>query len=280
MTRSDDQLLGQLRQALVDPDLAPGPGELARLHQALAASRSAPHRLVADEGSRPRFAGRRSPRLVVAGAMVVAALGAFAGGVAANSLPGPLRSAAYDMGLPVSSPALVAAEAAEMQLRAALVDRSRGDVLEASAVLRQRLGALAGSDRRKAYPAGAKLLAEAVSFLAAESPGSQPPSTESPTIPPETTTPEGSQGGGSSEPSTTEPSDGGSTDSGQNGNTSTQESASTTTTAPTGDSASGTGGDSTTGGQSASPGTDTSGTSGDTSSGQSSGDTTTTSTDN
>ncbi|MHB1582943.1 MAG: hypothetical protein ACYC0E_04205, partial [Acidimicrobiales bacterium] len=191
MSRTDEELFGRLRAALLDPDLAPGPAETARFRRALAAEPSSPPRVTAAS-TRRRLTRRASPWLVVVGAMVLAALGAFGGGVAANNLPGPLRAAAYDLGLPVSSPALVATDAAESQLRAALGRRDRAGVEHASAALRQRLGALTGSDRSEAGPAAAKLLAQATAFLASGPPGSRPPSTVLPVKPPETTTPDGS----------------------------------------------------------------------------------------
>ncbi|HVC71522.1 MAG TPA: hypothetical protein VNC61_14805 [Acidimicrobiales bacterium] len=203
MTRSDDELLDALRDALVPPDLSPGPMETARFRQALEAGRADPRPRRAIAWRALRF----PPGLVAAGAVFVAALGAIGGGVAADTLPGPLRTAAYDMGLPVSSPALVTAQGAETALRHALQAGDRMEVVVEAAALRQRLSALDPADRLKVDPEGITLLAKADAFLAANPPPGQAPIESSPTGPPEASTTEPPEASTSVPPeaSTTEP---------------------------------------------------------------------------
>ena len=78
--------------------------------------------------------------------------------------PAP-RSVAYDAGLPVSSPALVAAEEAESTLAEALPSQDRSVIASDATVLRQRLSALDPSDRATADPRAERLLSEADALL-------------------------------------------------------------------------------------------------------------------
>lgn len=222
MSPSDEELLDALRQALVPGTLVPGEEEMALFHRALTDGPLVP----SPEPARPRI----TPRWVLTGAAAaaVAALGAFGGGVAADTLPGPLRTAAFDLGLPVSSPALAGARGVESELQAALSARDRSAVAADSTVLRQRLTELDTADRAQAEPEADALLVAADNFLAANpapAEGSQPgpgstepsePTTTEPTEQPGRTTtseptdnPGGSDSGspsGSSE--TTSPTDG------------------------------------------------------------------------
>ena len=176
MTVTDDELLAQLRDALVTRDAAaPSPAEMARFHEA--AGRWGPGARIGAGArggatSRLRLAWdawralppRLSPALVGAAA-ALGVLGLFGGAVAANTLPGPLRSVAYDAGLPVSSPALVAAEQAESTLQQALPSQDRSAIASDAAVLRQRLSVLDPSDRATADPKAERLLSEAEALL-------------------------------------------------------------------------------------------------------------------
>jgi hypothetical protein len=182
MTVTDDALLAALRDALVTGDAAePSPEEMALFHEILAgASAGAP----IGAGGRIRTGARRgtasrlrlgwdawralpprvSPALFGAAA-ALGVLGLLGGAVAANTLPGPLRSVAYDAGLPVSSPALMAAEGAESALQGALRSKDRSTIASDVAVLRQRLSALDPSDRATADPKAQRLLSEAAVLL-------------------------------------------------------------------------------------------------------------------
>ncbi len=203
MTVSDQELLGALRDALVTDDAsAPSPAEMARFHEAVARGRAgtgsgaiARARLAWDAWR--ALPPRLSPALVGAAA-AVAVLGVFGGAVAANTLPGPLRSAAYDVGLPVSSPALVAAEGAETALQGALSSKDRSAIASDVSVLRARLSVLDASDRATAGPEAQRLLSEADVLLAHDT-NAAPTSGSTPS-----TSTGGSTGGGTTAtPSTT-----------------------------------------------------------------------------
>ncbi|MHB8439134.1 MAG: hypothetical protein ACYDD4_08230 [Acidimicrobiales bacterium] len=199
MTGPNDELLGVLREALVLPDLAPSAEEMAHFEQLLDPLRSGAGPI--SRVRRPEWRDHVVPRgLVAAGVFLLAGLGAFGGGVAVNSLPGPLRTAAYDLGLPVSSPSLVAAEAAESALSSALAARDRSAVIADVPVLARCVAALGSADRSNVEPAASALLARAAEFLAAT--GKAPAPAE-----PGDSNEQGTTNGGSSQliPATTEP---------------------------------------------------------------------------
>jgi hypothetical protein len=129
---TDLELFSQLRDALDTPPVRPDAASLARLHATLAelelecapVSITTPvrHRTATPRSSairRRRVAGRSS--ILVAGAVAAAlTAGVAAAAVATNTLPGPTRAFAYDVGLPVTSPSLYHAQQTETQLRHAL----------------------------------------------------------------------------------------------------------------------------------------------------------------
>ena len=205
MTVTDDELLAQLRDALVTGDAAaPSAAEMTRFHDAAGRWGSGARIGAGARGgatSRLRLAWdawralppRLSPALVGAAA-ALGVLGLFGGAVAANTLPGPLRSVAYDAGLPVSSPALVAAEQAESTLQQALPSQDRSAIASDAAVLRQRLSVLDPSDRATADPKAERLLSEAEALLEHGTATSTTRSTASSA--PTSAAPGGSSGGG------------------------------------------------------------------------------------
>lgn len=202
MKRSDDELLKAVRDALVPPEVSPGNSELARFYQALAAGRSSS----AGRRSVAWRSARVPPVLIGVGTLLVGVLGAFGGGVAANSLPGPLRSAAYDIGLPVSSPALVAVQSTETELRSDLHARARAAVVADVGLLQHRLAALDPGDSTQAEPGAESLLAEADAFLATTGPPSEKPPGSGTTEQPEPNGTGGSDSGAAQpESSTTQP---------------------------------------------------------------------------
>src|ERR1700722_6395545 len=125
---TDLELLSQLHDVLAAPPVRPDAQSLARLHETLAEleRESGPvsittavrHRTSGERAHdrRRRFAGRSS---VLVASAVAAALTASvaAAAVATNTLPGPMRAIAYDVGLPVVSPSLFRAQQTETQLR-------------------------------------------------------------------------------------------------------------------------------------------------------------------
>ena len=213
MTASDEELLSALRDALMTNDAhTPSQAEMARFHEAAALGRAGAG--VGPRAGRGAMARARlrwevwralppwpSPALVGAAA-VLGVFGVFGGAVAANALPGPLRSVAYDVGLPVSSPALEAAEAAESALQGAISSRDRPAIQSDVTVLRQRLSVLDASDRATADPKARRLLSDALALLVRDtSTTTTPGSTTSSTSNAGTTA--GSSGGTTSTPSTT-----------------------------------------------------------------------------
>jgi hypothetical protein len=129
---TDLELLSQLRDVLDTPPVRPDAASLARLHATLAElehesepvsiTAAVPHRTLTQRSTpsrRRRLAGRSS--VLVAGAVAAAlTAGVAAAAVATNTLPGPTRAFAYDVGLPVTSPSLYHAQQTEAQLRQAL----------------------------------------------------------------------------------------------------------------------------------------------------------------
>jgi hypothetical protein len=128
---TDFELLAQLGDALDTPPVRPDAASLARLHATLtelelesepvAITTAVRRHTVAQRSAarRRRVAGRSS--ILVAGAVAAAlTAGVAAAAVATNTLPGPTRAFAYDVGLPVTSPSLYHAQQTEAQLRQAL----------------------------------------------------------------------------------------------------------------------------------------------------------------
>jgi hypothetical protein len=129
---TDLELLAQLRDALDTPPVRPDAASLARLHATLAElehesepvsiTTAVRHRGATQRSTPPRrrrVAGRSS--ILVASAVAAAlTAGVAAAAVATNTLPGPARAFAYDVGLPVTSPSLYQAQQTEAQLRHAL----------------------------------------------------------------------------------------------------------------------------------------------------------------
>lgn len=110
---TDDELLAVLGSAMALPAQEPPPAAIEDL-RSLLAQRSRPRR---GDGLAARLARRAwrptgwRARLAVAGAGAAAV--AFAGGTAfalGAPMPAPVRSLAYDLGLPVTPPAVVAAQ--------------------------------------------------------------------------------------------------------------------------------------------------------------------------
>ena len=103
--------------------------------------------------------------IVVALLSTFAILGMAGGAVAADNFPGPTRAIAYELHLPVSSPALVAAKNAESQLRASLERGDRSEVKTGILELRIRLHALDSADLHSIYQDASSLLRAAQEYL-------------------------------------------------------------------------------------------------------------------
>ena len=177
----DDVLLAALGTALAPDPVEPGPEAMAALYQALDTRRPD----VTEDGSAvvipfapPKrrsatWAGIHRLRHPVAAAVVVGVLatsGVAAAGVATDHLPGPTRSVAYALGLPVTSPALQSAKGTMNQLSVTLAAHNLAQVRATAALLRTELAGLSAADRGSIRVLADDLLTRADSFdLAAAS---------------------------------------------------------------------------------------------------------------
>lgn len=137
---TDDELLAALSTSLAPEPMAPPADGLIALRRALAGT---PGR------SGNRWLQWRRPLVAVgvsAGVLLGGAGAAFAAGVA----PEPLRAAAYDIGLPVDSPALSTARHEEAQLRRDLASAATSaDTAAAARSFAAQLSRLSRSDQQK-----------------------------------------------------------------------------------------------------------------------------------
>jgi hypothetical protein len=130
---TDVELLAHLEGALSAPPVRPDDVTMARLYATLE------ELAIEDEPVNiATAAARRSsrqltlPRRTVARSSVIAAsalafalsAGVAAAAVATNTLPGPTRAIAYDLGLPVTSPSLFRAEQSAAALRQSIVSKN------------------------------------------------------------------------------------------------------------------------------------------------------------
>jgi len=179
----DATILAALAESLAPEPASPPVAAIVALHEALArraddavAAAVAPDATVAPVvalSSAGRW-GRRGGALhrlrhPVAAAVAVAVLttgGVAAAAVATDHLPGPTRAVAYDLGLPVTSPALAAAQGTLAALQAAVAS---GDVTRtriSAALLRTELAALSSSDRATIQASATAALTRADALVA------------------------------------------------------------------------------------------------------------------
>ena len=160
-----DELLGRLGACLLADPAAPDADERAALHRALE------HSPTPSVPSRPT--GRQWRRFRRPVAATIAATIVLSGGAAAavetNTLPGPLRSLAVTLGLPVAPTALTQAQNALSDLARALTARDPVAVRTDLASLEAALPQLSPSDRADLGPGLADVIAQAQIFLAAQS---------------------------------------------------------------------------------------------------------------
>ena len=158
--RPDDGLEGRLRDALRAEVLVPDQATWARMEEALA-ELATPVGAGGPRGvaRRPR-AGWRASALALSLASALTA-SAAAAAVATNTLPGPLRSIAYHLGLPVTSPGLYQAQQETTQLRASLHAHQRARVKSIGESLATHLRTLDATDRATIQATADGLLAEA-----------------------------------------------------------------------------------------------------------------------
>jgi hypothetical protein len=162
---TDDDLLDLLATALAPESIRPTPAEHEQLRLTLACE-SVP----AERPQTPRklISLRRLPHPVAA-AVVVAALttGGAAAAVKTDTLPGPLRSLASAVGLPVTSPALQQVDNDLTALRTALQLGDASAIRSDAAVLGRDLDALNPDDRVTVDGEVNLLLAQADGWLSA-----------------------------------------------------------------------------------------------------------------
>jgi len=115
--RSDEELLAQLRETFPPSSVTPDEMARQRLLDALALDNVVSVDAYESRSSRLRRRfGSHASALTLSAVGVLALGGVAAAAVATNTLPGPTRAIAYDLGLPVTSPALVQARSQLHQL--------------------------------------------------------------------------------------------------------------------------------------------------------------------
>lgn len=155
MTDHDQELLGRLGAALAPPAAEPSMAELMRLRSALSTPALTP--------------SRRLRTWVAAGLAITLVSGtgtAFA--LSGANLPGPLRSVANAVGLPVDSEQMAAAKSAIAALRHALDGGDVTSVRTAAADLLEALSRLSDSERQAVAAEAGALLIRADQLLSAE----------------------------------------------------------------------------------------------------------------
>ena len=171
MTRplDDGALMAALSDALAPEPAIPGPEAIAALHRALEALGPAEEGggpavvvpITGPQGRSTTWAGIHRLRHPVTAAValgILATSGVAAAGVATDHLPGPTRSVAYALGLPVTSPALASAEGTINLLRGALAANDVTRIQALTTLLRSQLAGLSAADRASIQAAAADVL--------------------------------------------------------------------------------------------------------------------------
>lgn len=153
---TDDEVLARLAQALRADPIEPSGATWASLESALAGSLAA-----SPARNLGLLRGRRVPALAITLVSVLTVSGAAAAAVATNTLPGPLRSLAYNLGLPVTSPALYQAQGEEATLRDTLQSHREARAHAIGEALARRLRTLDRGDRASIVPSADGLLRRA-----------------------------------------------------------------------------------------------------------------------
>ncbi len=155
----DETLLAALGEALAPEPAAPGVDDIDALHRALAERASAgdagdsaaavvPIASAGGWGQRGGPLHRlRHPVAVAAAVAVLATGGVAAAAVATDHLPGPTRTVAYALGLPVTSPGLRAADGTLAALQSALAGSDVHQIRDLDDLLRRQIAGLSPSDR-------------------------------------------------------------------------------------------------------------------------------------
>ncbi len=169
---SDQDLLILLSGTLCPPPEAPSAADREALRTRVIAARTARRALPVITW------WRNHPtvlRFAAATAAVTAAVGAY---LATNPLPQPVRSAAYSMGLPVDSPALVSARHSVTNLERAVATRDPQKIITAQHDLEHHLSELNHHDLAAVSPHADHAISEAQQCLDEEHGGQTGTGTE------------------------------------------------------------------------------------------------------
>jgi hypothetical protein len=219
---SDTELMAMLSGALTAPPVTPDQVTLARLRATLTdLSRESGVNVVTRVGRTKGFAGLRSRvarhTSLVAVATLLLTGGVATAGVATDTLPGPTRNLAYNLGLPVTSPGLYHARTNLEQLKQSINERNHNAEVRWGRSLQHDLKSLNDDDLAKIRMPALSLLSE-VGLEDPLGPSSSTSTTTTSTAISTTTTPATDEGsnsdGNSSVPPSTVPdrSDGDSSD--------------------------------------------------------------------
>ncbi len=162
---SDTELMAMLSGALTAPPVTPDQVTLARLRSTLTElSRESGVNVVTRVGRTKGFAGLRSRvarhTSLVAVATLLLTGGVATAGVATDTLPGPMRNLAYDLGLPVTSPGLYHARTNLEQLKQSINDRNNNEEVRWGLSLQHDLKSLNDDDLAKIRLPALSLLSE------------------------------------------------------------------------------------------------------------------------
>jgi len=163
---SDDELLDELARLIGATPAEPRESDILRLRAAVAGRDSWPGLLPASRERWSRWlVGRVSwrRRFALAGLGLTAALASSstAWALGGAPLPGPVRTLAVAVGLPVDGPEVAAAKRAVGQLAEALEDRRIASLAPLVDSVHARVAALSSGDRRDIEPRATRLIAEA-----------------------------------------------------------------------------------------------------------------------
>lgn len=163
---SDTELMAMLSSAFSPTPVMPDAATLTRLHATLAELSNAPSLTVVNRAGRPKrfteLRGRMARRTSVVAAVTLLFTGGIAtAAVATDTLPGPTRNLAYDIGLPVTSPGLYQAQSNLEQLKSSIDHRNHSGEVRWGRSLQHDLKNLNDGDLAQIRVPALSLLSEA-----------------------------------------------------------------------------------------------------------------------
>ena len=157
MSRGDEPLLEELRNALASSSVEPPDGGIQRVRGRAEAGK----RLVELERRRGR-----AQRVVLLAAALVCLLAFASGVVFATDIPAPVRATLHSAGLPVESPELIEARAVLHDLGVALgEERSPEEVQQADARMLELVEQLDKEEQEAIVPVAHEVHLRAVEYL-------------------------------------------------------------------------------------------------------------------